>query len=169
MHTITHAAIGSLIAAAALRGNLLAQATCVVGAVLPDVPMFWPYTRDLLSGRPPLAEQSIELRRAKDIAHSAPYWSALGVASAIGALVFPALLPALTLCVGVLSHIIIDRYTHGDRRLNQDDANELHPYQVERRDGWDYRTATGELYPRKRFEQVVLVLCPLLALYLQFH
>lgn len=152
MQTYTHMLAGAFIGASFFEGNLLAQAACAIGAVLPDVVQVPKYVLDLVQGRQPLAKVSPRIIRLKNAAHSIVIWVilfALALATGVPTII--------ALAAGGLSHPLIDCLTHSDEKYRHVEAGFLWPFPLKLAQYtgiWDYRIDHGVLRP-KPLEAVV--------------
>jgi hypothetical protein len=146
LQTYTHLLIGACVGALTHPGELIPTVACAFGATLPDVVQVPRYMLDKLAGRQPLAEVSPRIRALKNAAHSILVWFALLVGAWF--LAWPSL---VGLCLGGLTHPIIDALTHKDPKYWKNDAGFLWPLPVRlaRYTGvWDYRIDHGVLRPK---------------------
>lgn len=163
MQTVTHLAIGAFIGAAAFRHQPLAQLACVAASVGPDVVMMPLFALDKLRGRKPLLKQGPLLLVLKELSHS--LFLAL-LCLLAGAQSGQVLVTAFA--VGWLAHIVIDVLTHADPEFQAlGDPHYIWPVGSLRGFGiWEYRIATGQLWPLKPTERRVLIGCTILTLIL---
>ncbi len=154
VQTLTHLAIGAAIGAVAFPHQPIVQLACVAASVGPDVVMMPLFALDKLQGRQPLTRQGPIVLTLKELSHSVFLCGACGL---IGTLL---MLPIVTaFALGWLVHIVIDILTHADPKFQAvGDPNYIWPLGSLRRFGvWEYRIATGQLWPLKPFELLVLI------------
>lgn len=161
MQTYTHAAIGALVGTAVFPESYMAQLACVTGAVAPDVALAPKFALDKLRGKQAFAEQSQTDLLVKELSHSFFVWLGLWL---LGWWMLPrtpwwpwAIFTGI--CLGGLSHLVVDALTHCAPRFRDTDQGLLWPFRT-KLGGivgvWEYRYDHGVLMP-KPFEALVLV------------
>jgi hypothetical protein len=161
LQTYTHLAMGAAVGAALFPHEPLVQAACLAGAVIPDAPMITLFGLDKLSGRPPMAYQSPIWILAKNLCQDLILWVLIGL---VGWLYrYDGILGSVLIALGVNGaiHVVVDRYSHGDPKFQENDGSYLWPFATWHRTGWDYRIRIGQLWPTKRAEAFVIAACVL--------
>lgn len=164
MQTYTHASIGALIGLAYFPHQPVAQLLCIGAAVAPDIVMMPTFLLDRMPGRQALTNQPRWLLATKELSHSLPLSAGMLL---IGLHRNWPLLIAIG--IGWLSHVIIDMLTHGNPCFQENDPHYIWPFGSLRKIGvWDYRIQTGQLWPVRPFELIILVSTSMVAVILFF-
>jgi membrane-bound metal-dependent hydrolase YbcI (DUF457 family) len=154
VQTITHVTIGTMLGAFTFPHQPLLQAACVLASIGPDTVMMPLFALDKLRGKQPLANQGKIVLVLKELSHSLFLSAACLV---LGALCKQSIIVAFGF--GWFAHIVIDILTHADPKFQAiGDPHYIWPVGSLQKFGiWEYRIETGQLWPLKPFELLVLV------------
>ncbi len=160
MQTLTHVFIGAALGVTVFPNDHWAQLACAVGAGAPDGTMVPQFIYDKIRGRKALEDMPWFVKILGEITHS---FVILAIVCALGRtyvsaedLPLSVVYAFWAFCLGWLSHIVIDIFTHGDAEKFPFDYSHLWPLPWPIRvTWWDYRYDSGKLWPLKPFENAV--------------
>ncbi len=151
--------MGGFLGQIAFPNSVLAQVSCVVGSIIPDVPMACQFTFDCLLKKKALRRVPNWILILAELSHSAILWPVIGI---IGFLFcsdpWSIILPFVV--VGCL-HILVDIFTHGGKHSGVlIDLRFGWPFFDLRPEvAWDYRIDVNRvvIWPMKPFELIVFI------------
>ena len=158
MQTYTHGLIGLAAGTALFPTNPLLQGACAVGSMLPDlfIVPFW--IDDVSHGKKPSEHQDRFERTVNEISHSLPLFLVfLACTVALGKYgVLPESVwyPLAVLEGGMLGHLFVDMFTHGNFEGKYDKVEKsmmwpfTRPHLSATFSFWDYRYDHGSIRPK---------------------
>lgn len=162
MQTYTHLLLGTAMGKTLFHDEPMVNIVMIMaGSVLPDFVAIAKYVIDRMRGAPPLAKQGRKLLLIQEISNSIFLWG-LGL---VVTLYFSSNQFVTLLIASYVTHLIIDRLTHGGKEYMETDPSFMWPLPGKVLRGFgvlEYRYGHAVLWPVKWWEGIVNMVAILL-------